>query len=52
MAKRVRIQNTSQLIASLSEMILKRTRLLPHTNAGSLTKKELSMLSLQTLVLA
>ncbi len=33
-----------ELIASLSETILKRTRLLPHTNAGSLTKKELSML--------
>lgn len=32
------------LIASVSEMILKKTTLLPHTNAGSLTKKELSML--------
>jgi FO synthase subunit 1 len=33
-----------ELIANLSEMILKKTGLLPHTNAGSLTKKEMSML--------
>ena len=33
-----------ELIANLSEMILKKTGLLPHTNAGSLTKKEMSLL--------
>ncbi len=33
-----------ELIANLSELILKKTGLLPHTNAGSLTKKEMSML--------
>ena len=33
-----------ELIANLSETILKKTGLLPHTNAGSLTKKEMSML--------
>ena len=31
-------------IADLSETILQKTGLLPHTNAGSLTKKEMSML--------
>jgi len=33
-----------ELISNLSEMILKKTGLLPHTNAGSLTKKEMSLL--------
>lgn len=33
-----------ELIANLSENILKKTGLLPHTNAGSLTKKEMAML--------
>jgi 7,8-didemethyl-8-hydroxy-5-deazariboflavin synthase len=33
-----------ELIANLSDMILKKTGLLPHTNAGSLTKKEMAML--------
>ena len=33
-----------ELIAYLSEIILKNTGLLPHTNAGSLTKKEMAML--------
>ena len=33
-----------ELIANLSETILNKTGLLPHTNAGSLTKKEMSML--------
>ncbi|MBA3750336.1 MAG: 7,8-didemethyl-8-hydroxy-5-deazariboflavin synthase CofG [Nitrosopumilus sp.] len=34
----------TELIANLSESILQRTGLLPHTNAGSLTRKEMSML--------
>ena len=34
----------TELIANLSEMILKKTGLIPHTNAGSLTKKEMSIL--------
>ncbi|HEU5121040.1 MAG TPA: 7,8-didemethyl-8-hydroxy-5-deazariboflavin synthase CofG [Candidatus Nitrosocosmicus sp.] len=34
-------RNLSELIADLSEQILKKTGLLPHTNAGSLTKKEM-----------
>lgn len=34
----------SDFIADLSEKILRKTGLLPHTNAGSLTKKEMSML--------
>ncbi len=33
-----------ELITNLSETILKKTGLLPHTNAGSLTKKEMSIL--------
>jgi FO synthase len=33
-----------ELIADISERILQKTGLLPHTNAGSLTKKEMSML--------
>jgi FO synthase len=37
-------KNLVELIAYLSEKILKDTGLLPHTNAGSLTKKEMSML--------
>lgn len=35
---------TVEYIAEMSEMILKQTGLLPHTNAGSLTKKEMSCL--------
>ena len=34
-------RNLSELIADLSELILKKTGLLPHTNAGSLTKREM-----------
>ncbi len=34
----------TELIVNLSEMILKKTGILPHTNAGSLTKKEMSLL--------
>ena len=37
-------KNLVELIAYLSEIILKNTGLLPHTNAGSLTKKEMAML--------
>jgi len=37
-------QNLSELLADLSEKILSQTGMLPHTNAGSLTKKEMSML--------
>jgi FO synthase len=33
-----------EFIADVSEKILEKTGLLPHTNAGSLTKKEMSML--------
>ncbi len=33
-----------ELISDISERILQKTGLLPHTNAGSLTKKEMSML--------
>lgn len=33
-----------ELIADLSDKILKKTGLLPHSNAGSLTKKEMSLL--------
>jgi FO synthase len=33
-----------EYIANISEQILQQTGLLPHTNAGSLTKKEMSML--------
>jgi 7,8-didemethyl-8-hydroxy-5-deazariboflavin synthase len=33
-----------EYIAEISENILKKTGLLPHTNAGSLTKKEMSLL--------
>jgi FO synthase len=33
-----------EYIAEISEKILKKTGLLPHTNAGSLTKKEMSLL--------
>ena len=36
--------NLTELISHLSEKILKETGLLPHTNAGSLTKKEMSVL--------
>jgi 7,8-didemethyl-8-hydroxy-5-deazariboflavin synthase len=37
-------RNLSELLADLSEKILSQTGMLPHTNAGSLTKKEMSML--------
>ena len=37
-------QNLSELLADLSEKILLHTGMLPHTNSGSLTKKEMSML--------
>jgi FO synthase len=37
-------RNLSELIADLSEQILKKTGLLPHTNAGTLTKSEMSNL--------
>lgn len=36
--------NLTELISDLSEKILAKTGLLPHTNAGSLVKKEMSML--------
>lgn len=35
---------TVEYIREMSEMILQKTGLLPHTNAGSLTKKEMSLL--------
>ena len=35
---------TVEYIREMSEMILQKTGLLPHTNAGSLTKKEMSIL--------
>ncbi|MDQ6666878.1 MAG: 7,8-didemethyl-8-hydroxy-5-deazariboflavin synthase CofG [Thermoproteota archaeon] len=35
---------TIEYIREMSEMILQKTGLLPHTNAGSLTKKEMSLL--------
>ena len=37
-------RNLSELLADLSEKIVSQTGMLPHTNAGSLTKKEMSML--------
>ena len=37
-------RNLSELLADLSEKIISQTGMLPHTNAGSLTKKEMSML--------
>ncbi|TVP41637.1 FO synthase subunit 1 (7,8-didemethyl-8-hydroxy-5-deazariboflavin synthase) [Candidatus Nitrosocosmicus arcticus] len=37
-------KNLSELLADLSDKILSQTGMLPHTNAGSLTKKEMSML--------
>lgn len=36
--------STVEYISEMSEMILQNTGLLPHTNAGSLTKKEMSLL--------
>jgi 7,8-didemethyl-8-hydroxy-5-deazariboflavin synthase len=36
--------STIEYIAQISEKVLQRTGLLPHTNAGSLTKKEISTL--------
>ena len=37
-------RNLTELLADLSGKILSQTGMLPHTNAGSLTKKEMSML--------
>ncbi len=37
-------RNLTELLADLSDKILSQTGMLPHTNAGSLTKKEMSML--------
>ena len=42
--KSVRCSSTVEYINELSEMVLKKTGLLPHTNAGSLTKKDMSLL--------
>ncbi len=36
--------STVEYICRMSELVLEKTGLLPHTNAGSLTKKEMSML--------
>ncbi len=36
--------STVEFIREMSEMVLEKTGLLPHTNAGSLTKKEMAML--------
>ncbi len=36
--------STVDYIAEMSDMVLKKTGLLPHTNAGSLTKKEMTQL--------
>jgi FO synthase len=36
--------STVEYIRCISELVLEKTGLLPHTNAGSLTKKEMSML--------
>jgi 7,8-didemethyl-8-hydroxy-5-deazariboflavin synthase len=36
--------STVEYIRSMSELVLEKTGLLPHTNAGSMTKKEMSML--------
>jgi 7,8-didemethyl-8-hydroxy-5-deazariboflavin synthase len=36
--------STVEYIQEMSEMVLSKTGLLPHTNAGSLTKKEMAML--------
>jgi FO synthase len=42
--KSVRCSSTVEYISELSEIVLKKTGLLPHTNAGSLTKKDMSSL--------
>jgi 7,8-didemethyl-8-hydroxy-5-deazariboflavin synthase len=42
--KSVRCSSTVEYINQLSEMVLMKTGLLPHTNAGSLTKKDMSLL--------
>jgi 7,8-didemethyl-8-hydroxy-5-deazariboflavin synthase len=42
--KSVGCSSTVEYINELSEMVLKKTGLLPHTNAGSLTKKDMSLL--------
>lgn len=36
--------STAEYIAEMSDMVLEKTGLLPHTNAGSLTRKEMSLL--------
>jgi 7,8-didemethyl-8-hydroxy-5-deazariboflavin synthase CofG subunit len=36
--------STVEYICNMSEVVLEKTGLLPHTNAGSMTKKEMSML--------
>jgi len=36
--------STVEYLCNMSELVLEKTGLLPHTNAGSLTKKEMSML--------
>lgn len=36
--------STVDYVAEMSELVLERTGLLPHTNAGSLTKKEMALL--------
>jgi 7,8-didemethyl-8-hydroxy-5-deazariboflavin synthase CofG subunit len=36
--------STIEYIAEMSQLVLEKTGLLPHTNAGSLTKKEMTML--------
>jgi 7,8-didemethyl-8-hydroxy-5-deazariboflavin synthase CofG subunit len=36
--------STVEYICSMSKLVLEKTGLLPHTNAGSMTKKEMSML--------
>jgi 7,8-didemethyl-8-hydroxy-5-deazariboflavin synthase CofG subunit len=36
--------STVEYIAEMSDLVLRKTGLLPHTNAGSLTKKEMSLL--------
>jgi FO synthase subunit 1 len=42
--KSVGCSSTVEYINELSEMVLKKTGLLPHTNAGSLTKKDMLLL--------
>jgi 7,8-didemethyl-8-hydroxy-5-deazariboflavin synthase CofG subunit len=42
--KNLGYNSTIEYIAEISDKILKKTGLLPHTNAGTLTKKEMSLL--------